>query len=747
MHGLGRILIFGSFLHLGSFHVFAQRTVNQETHTYKIHKSSESITADGELNEDIWSTADKVGEFWHSFPSDDRAVETEYQTEVMMTYDDKNIYIAAICHGSGKLVIPSLKRDNDQFFSGDVFGVVFDAVNERTNGAVFSTNPAGVQHDMQVGANTGIRASLLRSSGFNRAWDSKWVVNSKRYPDKWVTEMAIPFKSLKYGNSTTWGINFTRAQSSTNSWHAWAPVPSQLVTADLGFTGLLIWDQEPPRAKGNISIIPYVLGSAFKDFEEGKKLDKAVEMGGDAKFAISSNLSLDLTLNPDFSQVDVDEQVTNLTTVNIRFPEKRLFFLENTDIFREFGIPPMRPFFSRKIGLDEDANPIPIQFGARLSGNLTNDLRIGLMNLQTNSTDEFLGQNYSSFTFNQRVFGRTLIKGYFNNRQAYENKEFSTIDYNRTLGGEIDYRSRDGTLRANTGYGGSLSSGVTDRNRTHHAYVSYNNRNITLYTNYMSVGDNYIPDMGFMTKLYHYDATTEERNRIGYTHHFINIAYTRYPENKKINNYRFEMRTNIDYTTSNQDLFNVQTTGSYLINLANTSSFLLLVSRDYAELFFPFDFTDFEPLPVGEYDWYGFTATYISDLRKTFFVTTGVEVGAFYNGERQQFALDLNYRKQPWGNFAIRFVQNYLSFPQPYGTEQLTLVGPKMEINMSRNLYWTTFLQYNTQKDNFNVNSRFQWQFKPLSNLFIVYTDNYAIEQWGPKNRGIVVKLNYWLSL
>jgi len=749
----GRILVFLYLLLFGSFLIVAQNGNNQETHTYGIYKTAGNVTIDGELNEDIWSTTDKVGSFWYSFPVDDKTVEEEYQTEVMMAYDDKYIYIAAICHGSGPYVIPSLKRDNIQFWRGDVFSVVFDAVNERTNGVSFSTNPSGVQHDMQFGANTGTRASISTRtrgssrSAFNSAWDSKWLVNSKQYPDKWVTEMAIPFKSLKYGNKTDWGINFIRGVSGTNSWHTWAPVPVQLTTLDLGFTGTLNWDQKPPKAKGNISVIPYILSSTSRNIEEGEKADYKLEIGGDVKIAINSNLNLDLTLNPDFSQVDVDEQVTNLTTVNIRFPEKRLFFLENTDIFSQFGIPPMRPFFSRKIGLNEDGDAIPIQFGGRLSGNLTNDLRIGLMNLQTNSTDEFLSQNYSSFAFNQRVFGRTLIKGYFHNRQAFENKEFSSTNYNRALGGEIDYRSQDGALQANIGYGASLSDGVNDKNRTYHGIFSYNSRNFSFYTNYMGVGDNYIPDMGFMPKMFHYDATTETSNRIGYTHSFINFSYTHYPENKKINNLRFAMRTILDYTTTSQDLFNGRFTGSSLISLANTSTIELEIGKEYAELFFPFDFTNDEPLPVGEYDWYTIAATYRSDRRKTIFATAGIEAGGFYNGERQQFSLDLNYRRQPWGNFAIRFVQNYLKFPEPYGSESLTLIGPKMEINMSRNLYWTTFLQYNTQRDNFNVNSRFQWQFKPLSNLFIVYTDNYAIEQWGPKNRGVVIKMNYWLSL
>lgn len=263
----------------------------------------------------------------------------------------------------------------------------------------------------------------------------------------------------------------------------------------------------------------------------------------------------------------------------------------------------------------------------------------------------------------------------------------------------------------------------------------------------MSVGDNYIPDMGFMTLLFHYDAITETTNRIGYTHNFTRFGYTHYPRNKKINNHSFEIRNALDYTTTNLDLFSGRVTGTYNLKLANTSTIRAVINREYAELFFPFDFTDAEPLPVGEYYWTFGGVTYSSDKRKSFFFTVGVEGGGFYNGDRKQFSADLNYRIQPWGNFAIRFVQNELNFPNPYGSESLTLIGPKIEINFSRNLFWTTFLQYNTQRDNFNINSRFQWQFNPLSNLFIVYTDNYAIEQWGPKNRGVLIKLNYWLSL
>ena len=728
--------------------VFSQATNNQNTHTYKIFKTTEEIKVDGELNEEVWQNTGKVGSFWYSFPVDDKEVEAEYQTEVMLTYDDKNIYIAAVCHGDGPFVIPSLKRDNNQFWRGDVFSVVFDPVNERTNAFGFGTNPSGVQHETLIGANTGTRGGGGGGrGGFNTAWDNKWVTNSKQHTDRWTTEMAIPFKTLKYGKKTTWGMNFVRGVSATNSWHTWAPVPVQLTGVDLGFTGALIWDELPPKAKSNISVIPYVLGSTFKDIEDSEPRENNFRVGGDAKIAISSNLNLDLTVNPDFSQVDVDEQVTNLTTVNIRFPERRLFFLENSDIFSQFGIPPMRPFFSRRIGLDDDGNALPILYGARLSGNVNKDLRIGLMNLQTKEEAKVPGQNYVAAAFNQRLFGRTIAKGYFLNRQAYTDGEFSSIDYNRAYGGELEYRSLDGSLRVNAGYGQSMTDGVKDENGLFHAIFSYNDRNLSFYTNWMSIGNNYIPDMGFMTWLFHYDAVKDTEHRIGYGHSFTRLAYTFYPKNRAIISHRIGVRSVFDITTSRSELFIGRVTGSYNLRLANTSSIEVEANRESRTLFYPFEFTDADPLPTDEYNWSFIGVTYQSDQRKAFFYEVGFEMGGFFNGDRRQVSLELNYRQQPWGNFGLRFVRNDLKFPDPYGKTDLTLIGPKIEVNLSRNFFWTTFLQYNTQSDNFNINSRVQWQFQPLSNLFIVYTDNYAIDMWGPKNRGLVVKVNYWLNI
>ena len=368
------------------------------------------------------------------------------------------------------------------------------------------------------------------------------------------------------------------------------------------------------------------------------------------------------------------------------------------------------------------------------------------MSLQTAETSDFLAQNYSSLALSQRIFGRTIVRGYFHNRQAFQDKETVQTDFNRTTGGEIDYRSEDGNFRANAGYGTTLIDSISSNNHLVQGVLSYDNRNVALYTNVVSLGDNYIPDMGFMHLNQQRDSELDTSFRVGYVHWFARAAYIHYPENRRINNQRLQVSTVYDWTQSGERFVATKTL-SYQMRLANTGQFQISGSHQEGKLLYPLSFTDGDALPATNYTWSFANIEYRSDRRKDLFYVIGAQYGGFYNGDRIEVSGQLNYRIQPWGNFSLRFVQNELTFPDQYGSESLSLLGPTIDINFSRNLYWTTFLQYNTQADNFNVNSRIQWQFQPLSNLFIVYTDNYAIEQWGPKNRGLVIKLNYWLNL
>lgn len=714
---------------------------------------------DGILEEPDWQSAEKAQDFWICYPVDNKRAAPEIQTEVRLTYDDNFIYVGAICYGPNDYIIPTMKRDSRDFWLGDAFAVLFDPVNESTNGFNFATNPAGVQVEMLVSGRTGTRSSSISGSrssrGINTAWDNKWFVEVQTAEDHWTIEIAIPFKTLRFDpEKTTWGINFTRGEPRSNSWHAWSPVPVQFMTLDLGYTGTLVWDAAPQKVKSNISVIPYVLGAASSDFEAGTPPDKDLRIGGDAKIAITSSLNLDLTLNPDFSQVDVDEQVTNLTTVNVRFPERRLFFLENSDLFSDFGIPPMRPFFSRRIGLDEDGNTIPILFGARLSGNLNENLRVGMMNMQTKETEDFLRQNYTSLALHHQVLKRSVIRGYLHNRQAMNGGEFLQDDFNRTAGLEFNYSSQNGKWYGFSGYGFSLSDGVKGDNYFYNFSAGFDGRKLSAYINLDGIGNNYYADMGWIPlsdQNYVFQGESGEWRdttiHLGFQHQFGRIEYTFFPKDQKnVISHSIALRNTSDLNNQLEVLQN-KVEVRYNLSFANTSVFYLqFVHEDQHPLLFV-DFTDATPLPPGHYTYDYFNAQFLSDTRSLFNWLAGIQYGGFYNGTRLETSLNLQYRIQPWGNFGLNFVYNKLEFPDPYGKEDLLLIGPKLEFNFSRNLFWTTFLQYNTQKDNFNVNSRLQWRFMPMSDVFIVYTDNYAIEVWGKKNRALVVKVNYWLNL
>ena len=724
-----------------SYVLFAQN--NAEVYQLNIQRMNEKIRLDGVLDESFWEDVEIATNFWLNFPVGGTPVDNEVQTTVKITYDDDFIYLGVECYGKGPFLVQSLKRDNDSFWNGDAFAVVFDPVNERTNGVIFGVNPAGVQTEALITGEPARRGGQL--SGYNKAWDNKWYTQASVTENGWTAEMMIPFKSLRFGRKGHWGINFIRVDARNNANHSWAPVPIQFYGTDLGYLGQLIWDKPPRNEKGNISLVPYLLGNVYKDYESKSDLSQSFALGMDAKIAINSNLNLDLTVNPDFSQVDVDEQQTNLTTVNLRFPERRLFFLENSDIFSNFGTN-AKPFFSRKIGLDDDGNTIPIIYGARLSGNLNKNLRIGLMNTQTQE-QELPGNNYSSFALHQRILKRSVLRGYFHNRIGYTDGSVQEDNFSRIGGLEFNYSSENSKWRVVTGYGLAFSNENQNENHLFNLFGGYGGRAFNVMVNISGLGDNYINDFSLIPRQKHYDALEDTTYILGFNHWWATMGYKFYPENTFINQHGFSLTTNGDRTATSNELIQDKHQLSYKFLMKNTSTLDLTYAHEGVNLLYPFGFTDNEPLPAQLYRFDYGQIKYVTDKRREIKLTFGFRYGSFYNGTRTEFSLAVDYRVQPWGNFSLNFVQNDLEFSGNYGAEQLLLFGPKAEINFSKNFFWTTFMQYNTQSDNFNINSRLQWRYMPMSDLFIVYSDNYMVEHFGPRNRGLVLKLNYWFNL
>lgn len=714
----------------------------QETHQLLLSRATEPVVLDGELNEETWKNADKAGDFWLKWPMDDR--KAPKATEVRAAYDDKFLYISAVCFDTSIYVVQTLKRDV-RYFDGDGFAVVIDPVNRKTNGFFFGVSPMNVQaEDLLSGS----------SDDMNFSWDNRWFSEVKRYPDRWIVEMAIPFKTLRFeAAATTWGINFIRNDLKANQYHTWTNVPINFNGYDLGYTGSLIWDQAPDPVKTNISLIPFATGSlSHNDELETPKTKADLDAGLDAKVALTSSMNLDLTLNPDFSQIEVDVQQTNLTRFSLNYPERRTFFLENADLFGGFGGGPFRPFFSRRIGLDANGAPMPILAGARLSGNATKNLRVGVLNMHTKPTDANPAQNYTAVALNQRVFSRSLVKGYYTNRQSFLDGEgFDKNDYGRNAGVELNYSNLAGTFAASGAY--NLSDHPQDGlSSAHHYTVGYFERNFSFFADYISVPTNYHSQMGFVPRLENYDAENDTIIRLGFEHTYNNTSYVIRPKSGNINTHYFGLTNIIDW---NPDFTLNERQGEfeYGIEFKNTSELGMAVSNTDVRLPFATAFTDATPLPPGAYKYTRVGVGYESDARKPLAVEVEMWYGGFYNGTIQSYQTALTYRVQPWGNFSLSLEQNEIEFAEGYGKASLTLLSQRSEINFSNSLFWITFFQYNTQQNNFNINSRLQWRYLPMSDLYLVYTDNYFTNPMTgtgllqPRNKAIVFKLNYWLTI
>ncbi|MFZ9687507.1 MAG: DUF5916 domain-containing protein, partial [Chitinophagaceae bacterium] len=367
---------------------FPQR--KNEEYKYFIKQKSAPIQIDGTVDA-AWSTAQTATDFNMVLPMD--TSKAHVRTEVKMAYDSTGIYLLAINYidPGQKFMVESLKRDFS-FGKNDNFLLFMDPFNDQTNGFTFGSNAAGAQWD-----------GLLYEGGkADLNWDNKWNSASRYYEDKWIWEAFIPFKTIRYKNGiNTWGIQFSRLDITKAEKSSWAPVPRQFPTASLAYTGILVWDQPPPNAGQNISLIPYVLTGGSKNYVANTATKFRNDVGLDAKIAVTSSLNLDLSIHPDFSQVEVDRQVTNLDRFELFFPERRQFFIENGDQFNNFGYGTLRPFFSRRIGLNA-----PIQYGARLSGKLNKNWRMGFMNIQTDRNTVTLTpvQNYTAFAIQRKVF-------------------------------------------------------------------------------------------------------------------------------------------------------------------------------------------------------------------------------------------------------------------------------------------------------------------------------------------------------
>ena len=723
--------------------LIALRLNAQNDKVLPICKSAESIVIDGELNESFWQYCVPATDFWQNFPYDTSLAKTK--TTAYVTYNDKAIYVAAICYDSlpGNYVVQSLKRDFSYPVS-DCFVITIDPFLDKQNGFSFGVNPYGVQREGLVAGGGG--------QGVTTNWDNKWYSAVTRKQNCWIVEMEIPFKSIRYKNDISkWGINFSRNDLKQNENSSWSKVPRQFNIATLAFVGHLNWDTLPKKAGRNIAIIPYGIAKASQDFVAKKPVVYEGNIGADAKIALSSSLNLDITFNPDFSQVEVDRQITNLTRFSLFFPEQRQFFIENSDLFANFGFRQIRPFFSRRIGFN-NGSAVPIIAGVRLSGKPNKNWRIGVMDVQTAQTKisetDVYAQNYFVAAVQRNVFKRSNISFIFVNRQQYDSLGFAGINFNRVIGADYNLNSNNNKWMGKAFFHHSLSNTMNNDAYAHATWLSYNTQKINIQWNHEYVNKNYNAETGFTPRINQLDYSKNVTIKNTYWRLEPSINYFIYPKKSMIN--KMGPRWYMDYYANDKYITtDMMHQLGWDFNLTNTSGLSLDYRNFYTRLVYPTDvtFSGNPYLDIGDYYYQDYGLKIKTDQRKILNASAGVTYGTYFTGNKLSYNADIVFRKQPYAIITASYTHDEIVLPHLSKKVYLDLIGPKIELSFTKSVFFTTFIQYNSQIKNVNINARFQWRFKPMSDLFIVYSDNYYSDNFGEKNRGVVLKFVYWLNL
>jgi len=714
---------------------------SQTNKTINVKFINEPITVNAVLDEGAWGKAEPSTNFWQYFPTD--SIQAKQQTEIKMLFDDKNLYVGMKVYASGKdYIIPSLRRDF-RASGNDNISLLFDTFNDGTNAFFFGTNPFGVLREALIsGGGNDLR-------GFNTIWDTKWVGETLIHEDHYIVEWKIPLSAFKYQEGETkWRFNSYHFDTQNNEQSTWMNIPQNQLIFSLAYMGEMIFEKPLGKSNPPVSIIPFVNTLVAKNYETDVS-NSDFKIGGDAKFTIGNSMNLDLTFNPDFSQVEVDQQIINLTRFEISLPEQRQFFIENSDLFADFGDSrDSNPFFSRRIGIakDNDDNSIEndIIAGIRLSGKLNNNLRLGILNMQTaeDLINEIPTTNNAVITAQYKLFSRSNLSFMFINKQPTQNYDFVTNEdrYNRVFG--IDYKlaSKDNTWVGNYFFHKSFSPNVNDKDISSGATTEYFSRDWNFRFGAVFVGENYRSDLGFIRRTDVFKISPL-------------IQRTFWPEKGKIQKHSisvmpfFLWKPELNFENSDYTIVT-----SWKVDFQNTSKLAFEMFNRYTHLYESFDPTNTdgaEPIP-GDQDYYytSYEAKYNSDQRKTFSYNLNPSIGKFYNGEKYSMQAQLTWRLQPYFSSSLQINYDQINLPNPYPDASIWLIGPKIDITFNKNLFWATFVQYSSQLNNFSVNTRLQWRFAPLSDLFIVYNDNYFTDTvFAPRFRSFNLKLTYWLNI
>jgi len=700
--------------------------------TLRATRIEEPLEVDGRLDDGIYARVPGIEGFLQQEPVEGNPA-TE-KTEVWVFYDNSNVYISARLTDSHpeRMVANEMRRDNRNIWSqNESFSVILDTFYDRRNGFLFRTNPLGALFDAQV----------TDERNVNQDWNTVWYVKTSILEDGWTLEMALPFKSLRFGTggSQVWGINFQRLVKWKNERTHLTRIPAAFDRNGLlrlSFAATLVGIETPTRAT-RLEVKPYVTGSLTTDRTAEPAYDNEGDgdVGFDVKYGVTKGLTFDFTYNTDFAQVEADESQVNLTRFSLFFPEKREFFLEGQGIFNfggrdtrafSFDGPSDMPvmFFSRRVGLSSDG-AVPINAGGRLTGR-AGAYTVGLLNI---TTSDVVGidvprTNFSVVRLKRDVFRRSNIGviGTFRD----ENSDLTGANGLFGVDGNFTFY---GNLNINTYYSKTYTPDLEESDTSYRGSVSYDADLYGFRAEHLLVDDNFNPDIGFVRRGNFIKSAGAVRKSLRPTWF------------EAIRKWDFEAK--YDYYES-ADIGFVETKTIEVETRARLESgdFVNVTYRNNFEgLTEGFEIADGVVIPAGNYQfnrvrggvWFG------GHRRLSGWV--GAEAGSFFGGDRTELTYRGRIEVTPQFSLEPNISVNWIDLPQgAFQTNLLTLRGT---YTVSPRTFVGALVQYNSDAGSFTTNIRLRWEYSPGSDLFFVYSDGRDTLSGGSpllENRSMVMK-------
>jgi hypothetical protein len=715
-------------------------------------KVPEPPLVDGNVLDDpAWQSAPVITGFWQSSP--DVGQPSTERTEVRVVYTSDAIYFGVICFDSvaGGLTVTESRRDSP-LDDTDSFRIALDTYDDGQNGFVFGTNPAALEYDGQF-SNEGQDASpgpggttrgpaqagsqqSGSGGGFNLNWDGSWEVRTSTSEEGWSAEFRIPFRTLRYasGSERAWGLNFQRNIRRRKEIAYWAPLPFQFDLLRVSRAGTLAGLDLPVQR--NLKLVPYVIGEARRVQTRGEDGTVLGDLGADLKYSLTPGLTLDVTYNTDFAQVEVDEQQINLDRFNLFFPEKRPFFLENAGLFAVGSPGEAELFFSRRIGIADTGEAIPIVGGARLSGK-AGPVNVGLLNMQTESVPGVSpGNNFTVARVRQDFRNRSNLGAIFVGRHATGDAA-GDDNHNRAfaIDGRIGIRA-SGML---TGFfARTATPGASDGQHAFQVQARNETQPFTVNVAYTETGEHFNPEVGFLSRtggFRKFEASVYGRIR---PDDLFKLQELR-PHSTYRNFWDHDgfLQTGFWHLDNHWEFENGYEvhTGMNLTREGVTRSFEIFPGVT---------------VPTGTYEHAEAQLVFLTDQSGAVAGELRATIGGFFGGDRLTLTPAVRMRLGETLNAEFSWARNDIDLP--VGSFVTNLSRARVSYSFSPSVFVQSLVQYNDRADVWSTNFRFGWLQQANTGIFLVYTDSHltdaaGIPLAGQTDRSFIVKISRMFDL